>query len=158
MLYKTAQPFYSHFTSLVYMWNINYNFLNRIYEAVVFFMAIIMVFLLIGNVISIVKQIPTVLISGDKQIFDSLVTEVLTFFVLIEIIRAFTEYLEFRRVRLYIMAEVAAIFILRELLIVLYAHDFQWENLIAFSILLLSVVAVRTIALMYSPQKEKRRD
>ncbi len=89
------------------MWDIKYNFLNRIYEAVVFFMAIVMVFLLLGNVMSIVKQIPTVLVSGDKQIFDSLVTEVLTFFVLIEIIRAFTEYLEFKRVRLYIMAELA---------------------------------------------------
>jgi|Deesub1362B_J571_1020462.scaffolds.fasta_scaffold00248_23 uncharacterized membrane protein (DUF373 family) len=139
------------------MGDLKYNVLNRIYEAIVFFMAIIMVFLLIGSVTSIVKQIPSVLISGDKQIFDSLVTEVLTFFVLIEIIRAFTEYLEFKRVRLYIMAEVAAIFILRELLIILYAHNFQWENLIAFSILLLSVVTVRTISLMYSPQREKRR-
>ena len=134
---------------------IRYNFLNTIYEVVVFIMAVVMVLLLFGNVISIAKQVPVALISGNKKVFDSLIIQILTFFVLIEIIRAFTEYLEFKRVRLYIMAEVAAIFILRELLIILYAHEFQWQNLIAFSVLLISVVTVRTVSIVYSPQKEK---
>jgi len=131
--------------------------LNKLYEIVVYVMAFLMFFLLVGNVYSIVKQVPETIVTGDKQLFDALITQVLTFFVLIELIRAFTEYLEFRRVRLYLMAELAAIFILREILILLYTQEFDWVKLVSLSILLLSVAAVRTLAIVHSPLRDEKR-
>ena len=133
--------------------NARHAILNKIYEAVVYVMAVVMFFLLAGNVVAILRQLPETILTGDKHLFDSMITQVLTFFVLIELVRAFTEYLEFRRVRLYLMAELAAIFVLREILVMLYAQELDWLKLIALSILLISVAVVRTLAIMHTPTK-----
>ncbi|AEA47792.1 phosphate-starvation-inducible PsiE family protein [Archaeoglobus veneficus] len=130
-----------------------YRILNSMYEAVVYVMAVVMFFLLIGNVYTILRQLPETILTGDKHLFDTMITQVLTFFVLIELIRAFTEYLEFRRVRLYIMAELAAIFVLREILIMLYAQELDWLKLLSISVLLVSVAVVRTLAIIHTPAK-----
>ncbi|ADC65516.1 Protein of unknown function DUF2495 [Ferroglobus placidus DSM 10642] len=130
-----------------------YKFLNALYEILVFAMAVIVLLLLIGYIYWILTQIYALIQTGSKEIFDKIVIEILTFLVLIELVRIFTEYLEFRRVRLYLMAELAAIFILREMFIILYAKEFDWLSLIAFSVLILSVTAARTLAILYSPQK-----
>lgn len=52
-----------------------------------------------------------------------LVIDVLSVFVLIELFRTFTDYLEFRRVRLRVLAEVGIAFVLREVFIGLYDHS-----------------------------------
>ena len=62
----------------------------------------------------IVKSLPHAIFSESRRVIDELVAQILTFFVLIKVTRAFTEYLEYRVVRLHIMAEIASIFILRE--------------------------------------------
>jgi len=130
-----------------------YRALNVLYEGLVFAMSIIVLLLLAGYIFWIGTQIYVLIQTGNKQIFDKIIIEILTFLVLIELVRVFTEYLEFRRVRLYLMAELAAIFILREMFIILYAKEFDWLTLIAFSVLLLSVTVARTLAILYSPQK-----
>ncbi len=130
-----------------------YKLLNVLYESLVFAMSVIVLLLLIGYIYWILTQIYTLIQTGSKEVFDKIVIEILTFLVLIELVRIFTEYLEFRRVRLYLMAELAAIFILREMFIILYTKEFDWLSLIAFSILILSVTAARTLAIMYSPQR-----
>ncbi len=130
-----------------------YKLLNVLYESLVFAMSVIVLLLLIGYIYWILTQIYTLIQTGSKEVFDKIVIEILTFLVLIELVRIFTEYLEFRRVRLYLMAELAAIFILREMFIILYTKEFDWLSLIAFSVLILSVTAARTLAIMYSPQR-----
>ncbi|WP_290900745.1 phosphate-starvation-inducible PsiE family protein [Ferroglobus sp.] len=130
-----------------------YKLLNILYESLVFAMSVIVLLLLIGYIYWILTQIYTLIQTGSKEVFDKIVIEILTFLVLIELVRIFTEYLEFRRVRLYLMAELAAIFILREMFIILYTKEFDWLSLIAFSVLILSVTAARTLAIMYSPQR-----
>lgn len=130
-----------------------YKLLNVLYESLVFAMSVIVLLLLIGYIYWILTQIYTLIQTGSKEVFDKIVIEILTFLVLIELVRIFTEYLEFRRVRLYLMAELAAIFILREMFIILYTKEFDWLSLIAFSVLILSVTAARTLAILYSPQR-----
>ncbi len=130
-----------------------YKLLNILYESLVFAMSVIVLLLLIGYIYWILTQIYTLIQTGSKEVFDKIVIEILTFLVLIELVRIFTEYLEFRRVRLYLMAELAAIFILREMFIILYTKEFDWLSLIAFSVLILSVTAARTLAILYSPQR-----
>lgn len=125
--------------------------LNRVigksYGVIVYMMSGIMIFLLIGYIYLILKQMPDLIRTGDKLFFDTMITQVLTFFVLIELVRAFTEYLEFKKVRLYLMAELAAIFILREILIMLYAQEVESTKIISLSVLLISVGVVRMLAI-----------
>jgi len=131
-----------------------FNALERIYETFVILMALVMVVLLFEESLSIVLQLKDVALTLERSRFNELIVDVLTFFVLIELIRMFTSYIEHRRVKLSIMAELGAVFVLRELFLILYTRHYSWETLIAFSILLISVGVVRTLAVVYSPTEE----
>ncbi|AIY89435.1 phosphate-starvation-inducible PsiE family protein [Geoglobus acetivorans] len=135
------------------MWNLRFEYLNRVYDIAIYLMSLVVTVLVGVKMVSIVVQIPEAVLTLSPSSFDTLITEILTFFVLIELAKAFTEYLEFKRVRLHIMAELASIFTIRELLISLYKQNFDWTILIAFSVLILSLTLVRTMALKYKPSR-----
>jgi len=80
-----------------------------------------------------------------------LVIDVLSVFVLIELFRTFTDYLEYRRVRLRVLAEVGIAFILREIFIGLYDHSINSNEVLAFSVLLAVLVTARIAAVKFQP-------
>ena len=82
-----------------------------------------------------------------------LVIDVLSVFVLIELFRTFTDYLEFHRVRLRVLAEVGIAFILREVFIGLYDHELNWLDLLALAILLGVLVSARIAAVQFPPRR-----
>lgn len=88
----------------------------------------------------------------QEQVISSLVSDVLSVFVLIELFRTFTDYLEFHRIRLRVLAEVAIVFILRELFIGLYAHRLGPLDLLATAALLAVLVAARVAAIQFVPK------
>ena len=66
--------------------------------------------------------------------------------------KAYIEYFKAKRIRLHSMIDPAIIFIVRELIIQLYAHEKMGGNtLIGFGILLLCLGVVRSMALLFSP-------
>jgi len=81
-----------------------------------------------------------------------LVIDVLSVFVLIELFRTFTDYLEFRRVRLRVLAEVGIAFILREIFIGLYDHGISWTEILSLSVLLAVLVTARIAAVQFQPR------
>ncbi|MHB1644478.1 MAG: phosphate-starvation-inducible PsiE family protein [Acidithiobacillus sp.] len=81
-----------------------------------------------------------------------LVIDVLSTFVLIELFRTFTDYLEFHRIRLRVLAEVGIVFVLREMFIGLYAHRMNWAELLAIAALLAVLVAARVAAVQFPPR------
>jgi len=81
----------------------------------------------------------------DKQ----LVIDVLSVFVLIELFRTFTDYLEFHRVRLRILSEVGIAFVLREIFIGLYDHHIQYLDMMALTGLLAVLVATRIASIVF---------
>ena len=81
-----------------------------------------------------------------------LVIDVLSVFVLIELFRTFTDYLEFRRVRLRVLAEVGIAFVLREVFIGLYDHSMNWTEILALSVLLAVLVTARIAAVQFQPR------
>ncbi len=88
--------------------------------------------------------------------FGRIVTDILTFLVIIELFRSFIEYFKAKRFRLHSMIDPFVIFVIRELIIILYTHeDIKWQNLIGFSFLVLSLGIVRTLAVLYSPDNEE---
>ena len=80
-----------------------------------------------------------------------LVIDVLSVFVLIELFRTFTDYLEFHRVRLRVLAEVGIAFILREVFIGLYDHSIDWPQILALAALLAVLVTTRIAAVLCRP-------
>jgi uncharacterized membrane protein (DUF373 family) len=78
-----------------------------------------------------------------------LVIDVLSVFVLIELFRTFTDYLEFHRVRLRVLAEVGIAFILREVFIGLYDRSMAWPEILALAGFLAVLVTARIAAVSF---------
>jgi uncharacterized membrane protein (DUF373 family) len=65
------------------------------------------------------------------------VTDILSFLVMIELFRSFVDYFTSKRIRLHTMIDPAIIFIVRELILKLYTHDAMGgETIIGFAVLL----------------------
>lgn len=88
----------------------------------------------------------------QEEVIRSLVSDVLSVFVLIELFRTFTDYLEFHRIRLRVLSEVAIVFVLRELFIGLYAHRLGPLDLLATAALLAVLVGARIAAVRFTPR------
>jgi uncharacterized membrane protein (DUF373 family) len=84
-----------------------------------------------------------------------LVIDVLSVFVLIELFRTFTDYLEFHRVRLRVLTEVGIAFILREIFIGLYDHSMNWPEILALSVLLAVLVTARIAAVQFQARDNR---
>ncbi len=89
-----------------------------------------------------------------ESLGQSLVIDVLSTFVLIELFRTFTDYLEFHRLRLRVLAEVGIVFVLREIFIGLYAHRMDSPVLLAIAALLAVLVAARVAAVQFPPRHD----
>ncbi|ACH84905.1 MULTISPECIES: phosphate-starvation-inducible PsiE family protein [Acidithiobacillus] len=87
-----------------------------------------------------------------EDLGQGLVIDVLSTFVLIELFRTFTDYLEFHRLRLRVLAEVGIVFVLREMFIGLYAHRMDSTELLAIAALLAVLVAARVAAVQFPPR------
>ncbi len=85
------------------------------------------------------------------------VTDILAFLVMIELFRSFIEYLKVKRLRLHSMIDPAIIFIIRELIVMLYSHTpLAGQTLIGFAVLLLAMGMIRTMAVVFSPAEDRR--
>lgn len=110
---------------------------------------LVTLFVALGSVIVELYQALTNL--RHDMAIQTLVTSILSVFVLIELFRSFTDYLEYHRIRLRIVAEVAIVFILRDIFIGLYNRQLAWQDIIALAILVAVLVGARLVAIKYSP-------
>jgi len=93
------------------------------------------------------------------QSFNTVVTDILTFLVIIELFRSFIEYFESHRFRLHTMVNPAIVFVIRELIVKLYGQEsIPWQTLLAFGFVILSLGVVRALAVQFSPGEEKAED
>ncbi len=92
-----------------------------------------------------------------KATGQHLVSDVLSVFILIELFRSFTDYLEFHRIRLHVLAEVGFVFVLREVFIGLYARQLNWQDLLALGVLLAILGGTRVLATRFSPRPHSSR-
>lgn len=90
----------------------------------------------------------------DGEGFTSVVAEVLSFLVMLELFRGFVDFFSTRRIRLHTMMDPAILFVVREVMITLYRDEGKgapWEVLLGFSLLLLSLGIIRSLAVRYTP-------
>jgi uncharacterized membrane protein (DUF373 family) len=137
------------------------NILDVIVTALVFVLLLTLIGALAGLILDFIAA-ANALRSGVSThslahgIVDSidreLVIDVLSVFVLIELFRTFTDYLEFRRVRLRVLTEVGIAFVLREIFIGLYDHSMISTDILALSALLAVLVTARIAAVQFQPR------
>ena len=91
------------------------------------------------------------------QAFDNVVTDILTFLVIIELFRSFIEYFEVQRFRLNAMIDPAIVFVIRELIVKLYdTGHLQWQTLMALGFVVIGLGVVRTLAVKFSPDEDRK--
>lgn len=141
---------------------------GRILDAIVTALIFVMLLTLVGAVAGLVIDFVSAtnamrnavsthnLAFGIVDSIDrELVIDVLSVFVLIELFRTFTDYLEFHRVRLRVLAEVGIAFVLREIFIGLYGHSIDWTEILALSVLLAVLVTARIAAVQFQPRESR---
>ena len=130
-------------------------FYGRTIDVIIIFLILIMLVTLIVASVGVFTDLFDALRNfRHDEAIQTLVTAILSVFVLIELFRTFTDYLEFHRIRLRVLTEVAIIFILREIFIGLYRHILQWQDLLALAVLLAVLVSARIAAVYFSPDED----
>ena len=87
--------------------------------------------------------------------FDLMVTNILSMFVVIELLRSIIEYFELHRLKITFIIDAAIVFVLREIMIGLYQHSLAYMDIIALAVLILIIGSIRTLAIIFSPEKAK---
>ena len=87
--------------------------------------------------------------------FDIMVANILSMFVIVELLKGVIEYFEIHRVKITFITDATLVFILREVMIGIYQHGMGPTEILSISALLLVIGAIRTMAVIYSPDKNK---
>lgn len=87
-----------------------------------------------------------------------LLVNALSLVVILELVRAFVEYFEFERVRLEVLLEVGVAFLLREMLLGLFAGEIRGLDILFWSLALLALVGGRVLAVLYPPGGQRSPD
>ncbi len=85
--------------------------------------------------------------------FDVLVTDILSMFVVIELLKSIVEYFEVHRLKITFILDAALVFVLREVMIGLYRHAIAPSETGALALLLLVLGVLRIAAVRFSPER-----
>ena len=83
-----------------------------------------------------------------------MVTNILSMFIIIELLRSVIEYFEIHRLKITFITDAALVFILREVMVGIYQHKMSAIETGSLAVLLLVIGGIRTLAIIYSPDRE----
>lgn len=127
--------------------------IDVIVSGLVLIMLVVLVFAFVDVLITLFHLIPTLHSTAlEPTDFRELVTSVLDVFVIIELFSTFIDYVKQRRIRLTRLIDVTAVFVLREILIKIYAKAFSTHELLVLALLLFVLVIARSIAGRFPPR------
>ncbi len=86
------------------------------------------------------------------EAFHLLISDALTLVVVIELVRTFVDYFEWQRVRIHVLLDAGAVFVLRELFIGMHNQMLDAAGVLLWSGGVLVLVAARTLALRVQPE------
>jgi len=90
--------------------------------------------------------------------FDMMLTNILSMFIVIELLRSIIEYFSVHRLKITFITDAALVFVLREVMVGLYEHTLQTAMILALSALILVIGCLRTLAVVFSPEKYPETD
>ena len=117
---------------------------DRIVSAV---FSVILAFIVLGIAIGTVQLFVTTwklfAFEGITGHYIDLIADVLTLYVLIELSRSLVEYFSTHKLRLTFIADAAIVFVIREVLIMLFKHELKADMLLSLSLFLLVLGTIR---------------
>ncbi|MDE2260070.1 MAG: phosphate-starvation-inducible PsiE family protein [Betaproteobacteria bacterium] len=129
-------------------------FYGWIIDVIVVFLILVMLITLGVAFIGVLYELYDALTNLRHEIaIQTLVVSILSVFILIELFRTFTDYLQFHRIRMRVLTEVAIVFILRDIFIGIYGHSLEWQDILALSALLAVLVTTRIASVYFTPDK-----
>lgn len=87
-----------------------------------------------------------------------IIYDVLTLFVMIELLRSIAEYFNSRRLRMTFIADAAIVFVLREIMINIFEHKVVPEEMYALSALILALTVLRMGSMLMHQRDAKLND
>lgn len=117
---------------------------DRVVAVVFGAMMIVITAGLIIGVVDLFMEIGNLLVERKLAAgYLQIISNVLTLFILIELLRSIVEYFRARRLRMTFIVDAAIVFVLREIMIKLFEHKITPEEIYAMSALLLVLTALR---------------
>lgn len=117
---------------------------------------VLILYIIVILVIGLVQTIAGIKIllgaASFSEGFTLVVSDLLTFMVIIELFKGFVDFFKAKRFSLHNMLDPAILFVIREMIVALYREHFDWATLLGFSALILALGFCRTLAIKFSPQ------
>jgi uncharacterized membrane protein (DUF373 family) len=129
-------------------------YVTRIADTMLKFMIPIVIIALMMGIARVILDLREVF--GSRTIsaaFDMMVTNILSMFIVIELLRSIMEYFTVHRLKITFIIDAALVFVLREIMIGLYEHSVESGMVMALAVLILVIGGLRTLAVIYSPEK-----
>ncbi len=131
--------------------------IKSIMRVILYLLATIIMLIIIFQLIKLILDLKDILFEFVKTDESSkkAVVSVLNLFILIEFFRGILSYFEFDRLKLSYITDAALVFIIREVMITLFYKHINLQLSVAYSIIIISLAALRTLSIMYTPDREK---
>lgn len=129
-------------------------YFTKIVDTMLKFMIPIVIIALMMGIARVILDLRQVF--GSRTIsaaFDMMVTNILSMFIVIELLRSIMEYFTVHRLKITFIIDAALVFVLREIMIGLYEHSVESGMVMALAVLILVIGGLRTLAVIYSPEK-----
>lgn len=133
---------------------------NRLFDMVINLifrvLTLLVIIALIGGVIQFFLGLGKILESAEiSDTFAAIITDMLTLFVLVELLRSLVDYFTHHRLRMTFILDAALVFVVRELMIKLYAHGIVASEVYPMAVLILVLGVVRTGAVLVFQQEQR---
>lgn len=93
-----------------------------------------------------------------SEAFATIIADMLTLFILVELLRSMVDYFTHHRLRMTFILDAALVFVVRELMIKLYAHGIVPSEVYPMAVLILVLGGVRIGTVLVFQQEQRLAD
>jgi len=129
-------------------------YFTKIVDGMIKFMIPLVIIALLMGIARVILDLRSIFGKQTLSVaFDLMVTNILSMFIVIELLRSIIEYFSVHRLKITFITDAALVFVLREIMIGLYEHSLEQGMVIALAALILVIGGIRTLAVVFSPEK-----
>jgi len=135
------------------------NVFHGIIDAIFGVILLMITFGIMIGVLHLFKTVGVLMVHKElTQDFQSIISELLTLFILVELIRSIVDYFTSRQLRITFIVDATIVFILREIMIDLFETKINPDQIYAMSVLLLALSVLRFGSIWLYRDGIKRHD
>jgi uncharacterized membrane protein (DUF373 family) len=126
--------------------------IDLLFKLLIFFVVLVLAM----GLVKMFLEVWTIMTASElKDAFGFIVTNLLTFFIILELFKSLVEYFREHRLKLTFIVDATLVFLLREVMIGLYQHQSSPLQICALAFLALVLGGLRTLAIVYSPMERR---